>query len=87
MADDGIAKRPKTALDDGVVAGMRRTIAQLESDVRRLRSEVRRPRSDNTLLREGNHVVLPVSLAPSVDLGSTRVSLPISLCSSANHAS
>ena len=66
MADDGRAKRPRTALEDGnVAADSRRTIAQLESDVRRLRSENEQLHRRIRQL-EGNHEVLPVSPAPFV---------------------
>ena len=75
MADDSSAKRLKTAVEDGaVVADMRRRNAQLESEVRRLRSENEQLRRRNWQL-EGNHEMLPVSLAPfTVDL--SRVDTP-----------
>ena len=74
MADDGSAKRLKTALEDGnVAADSRRRIIQLESEVQRLRSENEQLRQ--CLQLKGNHEALPVSLAPSVDLSRVDTSI------------
>ena len=76
MADDGSAKRPKTALEDGaVVADMRGRNAPLESEVRRLRSEIEQLRR-RIRQQEGNHEVLPDFLAPvTVDLSRVDTSI------------
>ena len=76
MADDGSAKRPKTALEDGaVVADMRGRNAPLESEDRRLRSEIEQLRR-RIRQQEGNNEVLPDFLAPvTVDLSRVDTSI------------
>ncbi|EJK58396.1 hypothetical protein THAOC_21480 [Thalassiosira oceanica] len=87
MADDGNnAKRLKTSEDDRLIADLRRTITELESEIgrRRGRRDWRDDLESEIEQRcvrrvEGNHEVLPVVLevvvAPSVDLSRIDTSI------------
>ncbi|EJK47474.1 hypothetical protein THAOC_33798 [Thalassiosira oceanica] len=81
MADDGDSmKRLKTSEDDRLIAELRRRNAELESENKQLRSDVARLSSENAQLsgrgkHVGNHEVLPVIFATTVDLSRIDTSI------------
>ena len=84
MADDGGGKRPKSSGDGLVNTELRRRIAELESEneqLRQLRGSYTDLESENEELRrrvhqlEGNHEVLPVVVAATVDLSRLDTSI------------
>ncbi|EJK58309.1 hypothetical protein THAOC_21580 [Thalassiosira oceanica] len=87
MADDGDSmKRLKTSEDDRLIAELRRRNAELESENKQLRSDVARLSSENEQLRGqgkhvGNHEVLPVIFATTVDLSRIDTSIVTQIAS------